>query len=144
MSTPDSLRVMPFAEVAARWVEAKDERYQMREALAEVRGHGCAPTGAADDSLLHALAPRYAVRGAFTAPGRRAKDPRMVWVAFERLFKEDEEKADSADRYYPAPMLMLLRPTTSGWRVVADPMLFGGGAMVISSDLCEGKAPSAQ
>ena len=124
----DSLARLPAIEVAARWLEAQDLRYQVRRALADERARGC--TAHPDMPGLPAERPR-AVLGAVVRDS-------AAYVLHEAAPEADgaPEPTDAASRRrrlrraagleFP-PAVLVLRPVGGAWRVVPSPGGLTGG-----------------
>ena len=118
-----ALRAMPLAEVAARWVQANDQRYQSRRAFAETQKRCPAGTTVAD-SVWAKDAPHFVILGGFPARARRRGEAPSAWVAFADT-AGFRAPPDSMSGDWSRPNLLHVRSTAAGWRVVPAPQLFG-------------------
>lgn len=136
----DTLAALSPKEAAARWLEAKDERYQMRQSLAQARAHCNLP-----DSLITRLASLPATTHRVLGT---VMDDSLAYVLYAEL-PSGGEKPDSASRrsgrrarmsrafWVMPPPVMTLRRIAGQWRI-APAMPFGAMSGYASFD-CEPK-----
>ncbi|MDQ6926224.1 MAG: hypothetical protein M3154_08305 [Candidatus Eremiobacteraeota bacterium] len=124
VSSPDSLERLPLAEAAARWLEAHDERYQMRRMLRISGSRDCGYSAADLAELASSIrAPRRRIIGAIV-------DDSVAFVLYQRRSdaagpsQSAPERAAMLDVWYVIPpSIVSLRRIAGEWRVVP---IYGG------------------
>jgi len=122
------LAALSAVEVGARWIEARDLRYQMRRMLASSPECPREMYSAAAASMV----PRFEVLGEVVRTD-------TAWV----LYRNVEQTADIPAQYIPPPSLKLLFRDPSGWRIAPRDELGGFTAvgLTFSSVRCEARTP---
>lgn len=124
VTSVDSLAAMSAEEAAARWVQARDDRWMSRRALEAAVRRGHCPPGLTTDRP-EAVAPQEIVGTVIT-------DSVAYVLHVDPRFRSTRP---DADLHGPGPSVLQLRPVAGRWRIVPrQDVLRARGAVFVSAD----------
>ena len=141
VSSIDSLAALSAEDVAARWLEAKDSRYMMRQALVAQRGHCEVP-----DSILAQTV--HLTRPALRRLGTVMADSLAYVLYTEEMSPEPDRDSvtvrharqrSAGAAYAMSPPVLTLRRVSGQWRIAPSFGMSNAGSFVIA---CDPKPPA--
>jgi hypothetical protein len=140
--TIDSLRALPLAEVAARWLEARDPRWQAHLSVERSKGLANATCASLPDSVTSQFTEKLMPLVATVLGVAQPSDSvRYVVVGQSGSIQPSDGSRRSDWEANPSPSVLTLRSMGGKWRIVPAldmPNTEGfGGAMAMASMTCE-------